>query len=118
MAAYLVSLLKAWSLVPSDEDASEFLNIFNCMVRSAQEKGHGPTRDLHHESPADWLVTGWDRGIPAAMDITVTSPLTPVILGGSCQVVGAAALNRKKQTNSPKMSGARVGLYTLGSRNL
>ena len=35
----------------------------------------------------------------------MTSPLTPVILRESCQVVGAAALvaeNQKMQTNSPK----------------
>ena len=56
------------------------------------EKGHGLTRDHNHQCPADLLVTGWDKGRPAAMDITVTSPLTPVILGESCQVVGAAAL--------------------------
>eukprot|EP00731_Ephydatia_muelleri_P010619 Em0005g1205a len=46
--------------------------------------------------------SGWDRDRPAAMDIIVTSPLTPVILGESCQVVGAVAENRKMQTNSPK----------------
>ena len=71
----------------------------------AVEKGHGLTRDRNHQRPADLLVTDWDRGRPAAMDITVTSPLTHVILGESCQVVGAAALaaeNRKMQTNSPK----------------
>ena len=71
----------------------------------AVEKGHGLTRDHNRQRPADLLVTGWDRGRPAAMDITVTSPLTPVILGESCQVVGAAALvaeNRKLQANSPK----------------
>ena len=49
----------------------------------AVEKGHGLTRDHNRQRPADLLVTGWDRGRPAAMDITVTSPLTPVIsLGG------------------------------------
>ena len=71
----------------------------------AVEKGHGLTRDHNRQRPADLFVTGWDRGRPAAMDITVTSPLTPVILGESCQVVGAAALvaeNRKLQANSPK----------------
>ena len=71
----------------------------------AVEKGHGLTRDHNHQRPADLFVTGWDRGRPAAMDITVTSPLTPVILGESCQVVGAPALvaeNRKLQANSPK----------------
>ena len=71
----------------------------------AVEKSHGLTRDHNHQRPADLLVTGWDRGRPAAMDITVTSPNSPVILGELCQVVGAAALaaeNRKRQTNGPK----------------
>ena len=38
----------------------------------AVEKGHGLTRDHNRQRPADLLVTGWDRGRPAAMDITVT----------------------------------------------
>ena len=70
----------------------------------AVQKGHGLKRDRNHQCPPDLLVTGWDRGRPAAMDISVTSPLTPVILGESCQVVSVAALvaeNRKMQSNSP-----------------
>ena len=45
------------------------------------------------------------RTLPPAVDITVASPLTSVILGESCQVVGAAASvaeNRKMQTYSSK----------------
>ena len=38
------------------------------------------------------LVEGWERGKPAAFDITVTSPLCPVFLGEASQVAGAAAL--------------------------
>ena len=41
----------------------------------AVEKGHGLTRDHNHQCPTDLFVTGWDRGRPAAMDITMTSPL-------------------------------------------
>ena len=69
------------------------------------EKGHGLTRDHSHTRPADILIAGWDRGKPAALDITVTSPLTPAILGESSQVAGAAALaaeTRKLHVNSPK----------------
>ena len=65
-------------------------------------KGSWSHKRSQSEHPADLLVTGWDRDRPAAMDIIVTSPLTPVILGESCQVVGAVAENRKMQTNSPK----------------
>ena len=56
------------------------------------EKGNGLTRDLDHTRPADILIAGWDRGKPAALDITITSPLCPVILGESCQQDGAAVL--------------------------
>ena len=40
------------------------------------EKGHGLTRDHNHTRPADVLIAGWDRGKPAAFDVTVTSPLS------------------------------------------
>ena len=69
------------------------------------EKGHGLTRDHNHQRPADLLVTGWDRGRLAAMGITVTSPLTPVILGSHAKWLVLPALvaeNRKMQANSPK----------------
>ena len=48
------------------------------------EMGRGLTREPNHTRPADVLIAGWDRDKPAALDITVTSPLTPVILGESC----------------------------------
>eukprot|EP00731_Ephydatia_muelleri_P006506 Em0003g754a len=44
------------------------------------EAGHGLCRDNNHFRPADILVEGWERGQPAALDTTVTSPLTPVSL--------------------------------------
>eukprot|EP00731_Ephydatia_muelleri_P021996 Em0014g587a len=37
-------------------------------------------RDLAHTRPADILIAGWDRGKPAALDLTITSPLCSVIL--------------------------------------
>ena len=49
------------------------------------EKGHGLTRDHNHTRPADVLIVGWDRGKPAAFDVTVTSPLCPAILRDSCR---------------------------------
>ena len=45
------------------------------------ERDHGLTRDHSHTRPADVLINGWDRGKPAALDITVTSPLCPGHLG-------------------------------------
>ena len=52
----------------------------------------GLTPDHNHSRPADVLVEGWERGKPAAFDITVTSPLCPAFLGEASQVAGAAAL--------------------------
>ena len=37
------------------------------------EAGHGMCCDNNHSRPADVLVEGWERGQPAALDITVTS---------------------------------------------
>ena len=51
------------------------------------------------------LIAGWDRGKPVALDIAVTSPLTPAILGKSSQMVGAAAFAteaRKLLSNGPR----------------
>ena len=69
------------------------------------ERGHGLTRDLAHTRPADILIAGWDRGKPAALDLTITSPLCSVILGESCHQAGAAVLaaeTRKLHSNGPK----------------
>ncbi|KAL5474555.1 hypothetical protein EMCRGX_G026516 [Ephydatia muelleri] len=55
--------------------------------------------------PADVLIAGWDRGKPAAFDVTATSPLCPAILRESCRSSGAAstaAETRKLLTNGPK----------------
>ena len=63
------------------------------------------TTDLDHTGPADILIARWDRGKPAALDITITSPLCPAILGESCHQAGAAVLAaeaRKLHFNGPK----------------
>eukprot|EP00731_Ephydatia_muelleri_P019426 Em0012g251a len=55
--------------------------------------------------PADILIAGWDRGKPAALDLTITSPLCSAILSKSCHQAGAAALAaeaRKLHSNGPK----------------
>ena len=69
------------------------------------EVGHGLTSGGSLSRPADVLVTRWVRGLPAALDITVTSPLTPAILVESCSTAGVAAANaesRKHDANDPK----------------
>ena len=62
-------------------------------------------RDNNHSRPADVLVEGWERGQPAALDITVTSPLTLVSLKESSRFAGVAALSaetKKHAANDPK----------------
>ena len=71
------------------------------------EKGNGLTRDLDHTRPADVLIAGWDRGKPAALDITITSPLCLAILGESCQQAGAAVLAAKPVNDTPMDPNAR-----------
>ena len=74
-------------------------------LSASVERGHGPTRDLDHTRPADILIAGWDIGKPAALDITITSPLYPAILGESCHQAGEATLAAeacKLHSNGPK----------------
>ena len=52
--------------------------------------GYGLSGDHINTHPAYVLVQGWDRGKPAAFDITVTSPLTPATLRDASTVSGAA----------------------------
>ena len=76
-----------------------------CHLGVGLEMEHVLTRDHNHTQPADILIAGWDRGKPAALDITVTSTLTPDILGESSKMAGAAALAAetcKLYSNGPK----------------
>ena len=69
------------------------------------ERGHGLTRVLPHTRPADALIAGWDRGKPAALDLSITSPPCSAILSDSCHQAGAAALAAeacKLHSNGPK----------------
>ena len=43
-------------------------------------------------------MEGWERGQPAALDITVTSPLTPVSLKESSRIADVAALAAEMRT--------------------
>ena len=44
------------------------------------EVGSRFTQDLRQTRPADVLVADWERGRPAAWDVTVASPLTTAVL--------------------------------------
>ena len=63
---------------------------------------YGLSGDHINTCPADVLVQSWDRGKPAAFDITVTAPLTPATLRDANTSSGAAAHAaecRKHSTN-------------------
>ena len=67
--------------------------------------GHGLSPSHSNSRPADILVQGWDRGRPAALDVTVTSPLTPAILEETSALAGSAAHiaeTRKHSANDAK----------------
>ena len=69
------------------------------------EVGYGLSREHFNSRPADVLVRSWDRGKPAAFDITVASPLTPATLNEASALAGAAAHvaeNRKHAANDTK----------------
>ena len=69
------------------------------------EVGYGLSGDHINTRPADVLVQGWDRGKPAAFDITVTSLLTPATLRDASTSSGAAAHAaecRKHSTNDAR----------------
>ena len=84
------------------------------------EKGHGLTRDHSHTRPLDMLIAhaGWDRGKPAAFDVTVTSPLCPAIQRESCRSTGAASTARDLQATLQRsqMSGIEVDVVIHHNR--
>ena len=67
------------------------------------EVGSRLTPDLRQTRPANVLVADWERGRPAAWDVTVTSPLTPTVLNDAGMITAAAtAQQRKHIANKPK----------------
>ena len=91
------------------------------------EAGFGLSRVQRNTRPADVLVKDWVRGSPAAIDITVTSPLTPAMLRDASTSAGSAAFAaecRKHEANDTKCqelgwtlhSSSCGDLWTLGER--
>eukprot|EP00731_Ephydatia_muelleri_P029936 Em0021g459a len=69
------------------------------------EVGSGLGLDRLHFRPADVLVNNWHLGKPAAFDLTVTSPLNPIILTEAGVRCGSSALfaeARKHNANDSK----------------
>eukprot|EP00731_Ephydatia_muelleri_P011201 Em0006g95a len=74
------------------------------------EAGFGLSRVQRNTHPADVLVQDWVRGSPAAIDITVTSPLTPAMLRDASTSAGSAAYAaecRKHEANDTKCQELR-----------
>ena len=72
---------------------------------SQVEVGSGLGLDRLHFRPADVLVNNWHLGKPAAFDLTVTSPLNPIILTEAGVRCGSSALfaeARKHNANDSK----------------
>ena len=61
------------------------------------EVGSQLKSDLRQTHPADVLVADWERGRPAAWDVTVTSPLTPAVLNEAGMTAGAAAASSEQR---------------------
>ena len=64
--------------------------------------GHGLSPNHTNSRQADILVQGWEKGLPAAFDVTVSSPLTPASLEETSASAGAAARTRKHSANDSK----------------
>ena len=60
-------------------------------IRVQVEAGSGLSQDHSNSRPADILVFDWDQGKPAALDLTVISPLNANILKEAGMTAGAAA---------------------------
>ena len=65
------------------------------------------SRDHSKTRPADILLPNWFLGRTAALDVSITSPLNPVILleaGVSATAAAQATESRKHHANNPKCS--------------
>ena len=84
------------------------------------EVGGGLGHNTQHTRPADVLVPIWVLTKPAAFDITVESPPTPITLHEASVTSGSTAQvaeNRKHASNGARSLGAfgNRGLWLLGT---
>ena len=71
------------------------------------EVGNNLSRDHSKTRPADILLPNWFLGRTAALDVSITSPLNPVILleaGVLATAAAQATESRKHHANDPKCS--------------
>ena len=82
---------------------------------------HGLSPNHSNSRPADILVQGWERGLPAAFNVTVSSPLTPASLEEASASTGAAARiaeTREHSANDSKCQELGWSMYLTGCRIL
>ena len=70
------------------------------------EVGGGTEADGSRCWPADYLVPNWSTGKPAAIDITVTSPLNPISLPEAKVTGGSAARMAEMRKHTPTTPSA------------
>ena len=84
------------------------LQTCHCVCISTKaEAGSGLGRELQHTPPADILASNWLCGKPAAIELSVTSPLNPSLLSEAGLTAGPAAVAaelRKHSGNDAKCS--------------
>ena len=76
-------------------------------VTAQVEAGSGFGHEKNNTRPADVLISNWSLGNPAAVDLTITSPLNSTILSEAGVKAGSAAQAaecRKHQANDTKCS--------------
>ena len=76
------------------------------------EAGSALTPDLSRSRPADALMSNWTGGIPAALDVTVTLPLTPVLLR-KASVMAGTAIQLAEQRKHPRCNTLRCNCIPL-----
>ena len=74
----------------------------------------GLRHDARRTQPADALLPNWVLGKPAAFDLTVTSPLTPITLNEASVTSGS----RTQAADTKCSACAWVGECVFGSRDL
>ena len=83
------------------------------MINSAHlavkiEAGSGLTPDLSLSRPADVLVNNWSGWSPAAFDLTVTSPLSPLSPSEASVTSRKAALVAEQRSTLPMTTNATL----------
>ena len=67
------------------------------------EAGSSLGHEKRQTRPADILVPNWELGQPAAVDLSITSPLCHENIQVACVMTGSAALRAEKRKHTTLM---------------